>query len=121
MPAGWPFATGQDHLPNHALAAIDYAGIHLWPDVWSRDDREWGLRWIRAHADNAALLGKPLVVEEFGKFVGAHFHARLLAKSLSFSLFYVVLIDRPALHHYRRTETVHVSAHARAWSNTQQL
>ena len=71
MPAGWPFATGQDHLPNHALAAIDYAGIHLWPDVWSRDDRPWGARWIQAHAENAALLGKPLVIEEFGKFVGA--------------------------------------------------
>jgi hypothetical protein len=71
VPAGWPFATGQDHLPNHALAAIDYAGIHLWPDVWSRDDRPWGVRWIQAHAENAALLGKPLVIEEFGKFVGA--------------------------------------------------
>ncbi|KAK9917492.1 hypothetical protein WJX75_004981 [Coccomyxa subellipsoidea] len=70
VPAGWPFATGQDHLPNHALAAIDYAGIHLWPDVWSRDDRPWGVRWIQAHAENAALLGKPLVIEEFGKFVG---------------------------------------------------
>lgn len=72
VPAGWPFMTGQDHLPNHALPSIDYAAIHLWPDVWSQSSPPWGLRWIQAHADNAALLGKPLVIEEFGKFVGAY-------------------------------------------------
>ncbi|CAL8463704.1 g3238 [Coccomyxa elongata] len=71
VPAGWSFMTGQDHLPNHALPSIDYAAIHLWPDVWSQSSPPWGLRWIQAHADNAALLGKPLFIEEFGKFVGS--------------------------------------------------
>jgi mannan endo-1,4-beta-mannosidase len=68
---GWPFRTGQDHLPNHALESIDYVAVHLWPDNWSRPDRPWGVNWVAQHAaQTAALLGKPLVVEEFGKFVG---------------------------------------------------
>lgn len=72
---GWTFRTGQDFLPNHALAHIDYAAVHLWPDNWSRGgDKPWGVSWLRAHsAQTAALLGKPLVLEEFGKFVGAFY------------------------------------------------
>jgi mannan endo-1,4-beta-mannosidase len=73
VPQGWPFRTGQDYLPNHVLSTIDYAAVHLWPDNWSRGtDRPWGVAWVAAHAAQAALLGKPLVLEEFGKFVGTH-------------------------------------------------
>ncbi|BDA48416.1 probable mannan endo-1,4-beta-mannosidase 1 at N-terminal half [Coccomyxa sp. Obi] len=87
VPAGWPLMTGQDHLPNHALPSIDYAAIHLWPDVWSQSSPPWGLRWIQAHAENSALLGKPLVIEEFGKFVGGIYdkqHTETAARQLAY-------------------------------------
>jgi hypothetical protein len=45
--------------------------IHLWPDHWiagSLDYQiQWSRQWIKGHAEEAALLNKPLVIGEFGK------------------------------------------------------
>jgi hypothetical protein len=45
--------------------------IHLWPDHWiagSLDYQiQWSRQWIKGHAEEAALLRKPLVIGEFGK------------------------------------------------------
>ena len=31
---GWAAITGQNFTANHASKAIDFAGIHVWPDNW---------------------------------------------------------------------------------------
>jgi len=53
---------------------IDYAAIHLWPDQWLNSGQcsenaalRFARRWINAHVDCCARLGKPLVLTEFGK------------------------------------------------------
>ena len=66
----WAGHTGSDFLPNHAAKDIDYAAIHLWPDNWQRWDLPFGKAWIEGHIQGARQLGKPLVLEEFGKAVG---------------------------------------------------
>ena len=66
----WAGHTGSDFLPNHAAKDIDYAAIHLWPDNWQRWDLPFGKDWIDGHIAGARALGKPLVLEEFGKAVG---------------------------------------------------
>ena len=49
---------------------VDYAAIHLWPDNWRRWDPAFGREWLDGHIRNAQALGKPLLLEEFGKAVG---------------------------------------------------
>ncbi len=31
----WSYGTGQDFSAQHALPAVDFAGMHLWPDNWA--------------------------------------------------------------------------------------
>jgi len=62
-----------------ALPSIDYATIHLYPEGWGEnpankpgtDPVAWGTTWITQHLADAASLGKPLVLEEFGLAVNA--------------------------------------------------
>ncbi|EIE27747.1 glycoside hydrolase [Coccomyxa subellipsoidea C-169] len=68
----WPVATGNDYLPNHMADGIDYASIHMWPDNWGRTDKAFGQTWLAAHIADTKYLGKPLVLEEFGKAVGGY-------------------------------------------------
>lgn len=73
--SAWPLQTGQDFLPNHLVDGIDFASIHMWPDNWGRTDQAFGRAWLNAHMKDAWYLGKPVVIEEFGKAVGAsHMH-----------------------------------------------
>ena len=67
---GWPLATAQDFLPNHHLDSIDYSSIHMWSDNWGRTDVPFAQGWLESHMQAAKLLGKPLVLEEFGKAAG---------------------------------------------------
>ncbi|CAN6286305.1 unnamed protein product [Urochloa humidicola] len=71
----WGIYYGTNFVATHAAAAVDFATIHLYPDVWL-----WGsapaarlafLRnWTRSHARAAELyLAKPLLVTEYGKFL----------------------------------------------------
>lgn len=64
---GWATITGQNFTANHAPKSIDFAGIHLWPDNWEIWDPEFLDSWIQQHLKDATGLGKPLLVEEFGK------------------------------------------------------
>ncbi|EIE27742.1 glycoside hydrolase [Coccomyxa subellipsoidea C-169] len=66
----WPLQTGQDFLPNHLVDGIDFASIHMWPDNWDRTDQAFGRAWLDAHMKDAWYLGKPVVIEEFGKAQG---------------------------------------------------
>ena len=64
---GWATITGQNFSANHAPQTIDFAAIHLWPDNWEIWDPEFLDRWIQQHVKDAIAMGKPLLVEEFGK------------------------------------------------------
>ena len=66
----WCLATGQDFLPNHFLESIDYTSIHMWSDNWGRTDVPFAEGWLEAHMQDAQLINKPLVLEEFGKASG---------------------------------------------------
>lgn len=49
-------------------------------DNWNNLDLGWGKSWLQVHASNAKALGKPLVIEEWGKFTGvAHGACALIA------------------------------------------
>ncbi|GAB4814281.1 hypothetical protein N2152v2_001327 [Parachlorella kessleri] len=63
----WADFTGQDFIADHNSSNIDYAVIHLWPDNWSNQNLTFGRSWIEAHMEAAESLGKPLMLEEFGK------------------------------------------------------
>ncbi|CAG9463081.1 unnamed protein product [Pedinophyceae sp. YPF-701] len=65
LPATWALNTGQDFLQN--IRNMDFAAIHVWPDNWKMLWPGFVRRYIAWHADDAAALGKPLVVEEYGK------------------------------------------------------
>ena len=57
-------------FPPSLFQGVDYAAIHLWPDNWRRWDPAFGTEWLNGHIKNAQALGKPLLLEEFGKAVG---------------------------------------------------
>jgi len=65
---GWVKYTGQDFENDTALSTIDYAEIHLWVDNWDVAGNNGFIKtWINDHEKAAQKLGKPLVMEEFGK------------------------------------------------------
>lgn len=70
-PGDWGPGTGQDWARDHGPATIDFATVHLWPDNWDREGGSWGDDWLAAHAAGAAALGKPLLLQEFGKALPA--------------------------------------------------
>ena len=41
--------------------------MHLWPDNWKTQNPSFISKWMDSHAQAAEKLGKPLVMEEFGK------------------------------------------------------
>ena len=55
------------------LPDIDFGTYHLYPLAWGRDDRGFGLRWIRQHARVARRIGKPMLLEEYGLPIGKGF------------------------------------------------
>jgi mannan endo-1,4-beta-mannosidase len=71
----WGIYYGTNYVATHRAAGVDFATIHLYPDVWL-----WGAgaaaklaflrNWTRSHAAATELyLGKPLLVAEYGKFL----------------------------------------------------
>ncbi|MBN1351708.1 glycoside hydrolase [candidate division KSB1 bacterium] len=64
MRNGW---TGTDFIQNHKIAAIDFATVHVWSEHWNLDYAQ-SMNWIKENINDAhALIGKPVIVEEFGK------------------------------------------------------
>jgi len=69
-------SVGGNFLQTHDGPDIDYATIHIWPQNWgwynptspsTYANAEVNARnYFRDHAAKAAILGKPLVLEEFG-------------------------------------------------------
>ncbi|MFW5921554.1 MAG: glycoside hydrolase 5 family protein [Polyangiales bacterium] len=73
-----PGAAGLDFAADHASEHVTVATCHLWPENWglwdprADDDAQfeevlaWSRAYLRRHAERAAELGKPLLVEELG-------------------------------------------------------
>ena len=73
-----PDAAGLDFAADHADPGITVTTCHLWPENWGLwdprrgDDAqldgviEWSRAYLRRHAEIAAELGKPLLLEELG-------------------------------------------------------
>jgi mannan endo-1,4-beta-mannosidase len=58
---------GVDFIRNHQPSTIDFAVFHLWPDSWTLDYPQ-SIAWVTNHCqDSDVLLGKPVVLEEYGK------------------------------------------------------
>ncbi|CCM05153.1 uncharacterized protein FIBRA_07362 [Fibroporia radiculosa] len=66
---------GEDFEASLSLPNIDFGTYHLYPQTWYPEldypgsnfsVEDWGLGWIEAHANTAAYVGKPLLIEEFG-------------------------------------------------------
>jgi mannan endo-1,4-beta-mannosidase len=70
----WMCLRGQDFINNHLHASIDYATCHIWPQSWGwnpigRTARAMtkARQFLQQRIDDAHnVLGKPLMVEEFG-------------------------------------------------------
>lgn len=66
----------QDFVKTHSGPGIDYVTIHIWPQNWDwfdpkkpstfRSAEAKSIAYFQAHAREAAAMGKPLVLEEFG-------------------------------------------------------
>ena len=65
-PPRWPGGQGTDFVWHHEPADVDLATFHLYPDHWWMHPAD-GIRWIRDHLRAADELGKPVLLEEFGK------------------------------------------------------
>ena len=70
----WADNEGQSFPRDHASDAIDFASIHVWPNNWKEAPSleeviAFQTRWIDAHINDAATLGKPLLLEEFGAWL----------------------------------------------------
>ncbi len=62
---------GTDFIRNHQIEDIDFATVHLWSDQWGLNYNQ-SLGWFEQHIQDAHdLLGKPVVLEEFGLRRGA--------------------------------------------------
>ncbi|QDZ23893.1 glycoside hydrolase [Chloropicon primus] len=72
-PTWWAKGMGQDFKLNHMPKDIDFATIHIWPDTWERPEESFQRSWILTHMREAEEeLGKPLVLEEFGKSIKSY-------------------------------------------------
>lgn len=58
-------AEGVDFQKNLGISTLDYGTFHLYPDQWGYN-YSWGNTWITEHDAIGALLGKPVVAEEYG-------------------------------------------------------
>ena len=63
----WSASVGQDFTAQHSPGSIDFAAIHMWPDNWNTTDLAFPPVWIDSHIKESRKLGKPLLLEEFGK------------------------------------------------------
>lgn len=66
------FVVGTDFITNSRTPGIDYATIHIYPDQWLSNSTnaaqdQFVKQWIQSHIADSKSIGKPLIIEEFGK------------------------------------------------------
>ncbi|KDQ63662.1 glycoside hydrolase family 5 protein [Jaapia argillacea MUCL 33604] len=66
---------GEDFESTLGLPNIDFGTYHMYPQTWYPEldfpgsnwtVEQFGLDWIDAHISTAMMVGKPLIIEEFG-------------------------------------------------------
>ncbi|KAK9811999.1 hypothetical protein WJX73_007485 [Symbiochloris irregularis] len=91
----WASQEGQDFLSNNVVPDVDFATVHIWMDNWLgyadfstcilcdpnfdytyggdvwKEKLDYTVTWLNAHIEDATRLGKPTLIEEFGKAVKA--------------------------------------------------
>lgn len=75
--SSWASEEGQDFIADHDSPDIDFAVAHLWPDNWNQLDAEFQVNWIRQHAEDASTLGKPFLLQEWGRWLNLSADATL--------------------------------------------
>ncbi|CAK0739538.1 hypothetical protein CVIRNUC_001174 [Coccomyxa viridis] len=84
--SNWAAEEGQDFIADHNSSNVDFATIHCWPDNWKVLDSEFQRTWIRMHAEHAKdVLHKPLLFEEFGKWLNASVGATMVQRDEIFA------------------------------------
>jgi|TARA_B100001540_G_scaffold317515_1_gene351042 mannan endo-1,4-beta-mannosidase len=67
----WASREGQSFARHVRLKVVDYVSIHVWPDNWRPKTVEFQRKFIQSRIDYVNSLGnslgKPFVLEEFGK------------------------------------------------------
>eukprot|EP00884_Botryococcus_braunii_P013143 jgi/Botrbrau1/2182/Bobra.101_2s0018.2 len=64
----WAAMTGSNFTAQHNFSSIDFCAAHYWPDMWTGGHHvDFYKSWIESHAAECEKLGKPFVLEEFGK------------------------------------------------------
>jgi mannan endo-1,4-beta-mannosidase len=71
---GWAGISGQNFTVQETLQRnIDFCAVHYWPDRWTvgqaNSAPNFLQTWMGAHAAECSQVGKPLIIEEFGKTV----------------------------------------------------
>lgn len=67
-PQEWGSMIGQNFMSDGAIPNVDFLTVHYWPDNWFlASETEFMHAWIDGHAADAAALGKPIILQEFGK------------------------------------------------------
>lgn len=67
------YVLGTDFIANNLIPEIDFATIHLYPEVWLQGSSEeeqtnFVRTWIQVHTrDSNSVIRKPLAIAEFGK------------------------------------------------------
>jgi mannan endo-1,4-beta-mannosidase len=86
-PCAWMGSVGVDFIRNHSPETIDFAAFHAWPDHWGIG-YDSAIQWAIDHVqDTEDLLGKPVVIEEFGK------HRPLSTRDQYYQGWYDVIYD----------------------------
>ncbi|RDB16956.1 putative mannan endo-1,4-beta-mannosidase F [Hypsizygus marmoreus] len=66
----YPYQGGEgiDFDANLAISTLDFGTFHSYPEHWGQSDniQNWGTQWIADHAASQNLVGKPVIIEEFG-------------------------------------------------------
>ena len=78
----------QDLLADNASPDIDYVSVHSWPDNWGKVDEAFQREFIQSRITAAAGLGKPMLLEEWGKWVNESADATLADRSAFMGIVY---------------------------------
>ena len=60
---------GVDTIALAQAPGIDWMSFHLYPISWGKTP-DWGTQWVTSHFNDAATLGKPALMGEFGYELG---------------------------------------------------
>ena len=83
----WASSEGQDFLKDHGAKEIDFGTIHSWPDNWQDVSEEFQREWVSQHVKDAgSVLKKPVILEEWGKWVNLTANATIADRTRFMSI-----------------------------------